>query len=72
MTFAANHNRCTLQINADPQVMGHLDSLLDTAKVSRTVAAGNPKTSEQVIYRLPNENEVVRAKAVLEAAKQLM
>jgi len=72
MTFAANHIRRTLQINADPRVMGYLDSLLDAAKVNRTVAAGNPQTSESVIYHLPHENEVMKAEGVLEAADSLM
>jgi hypothetical protein len=72
MTFAANHNRCSLQINADPSTMAKLDNLLEEARVQRTVAAGNPQTSEQVIYHLPNENEVMKAEGVLEAAKELM
>jgi len=72
MTFAANHNRCTLQINADPQTMGKLDNLLEEARVQRTVAAGSPQTSEQVIYHLSHEGEVMKAEGVLEAAKALM
>jgi len=72
MTFATNHNRCTLQINADPRVMAKLDNLLEEARVQRTVAAGNPQTSEQVIYHLPHENEVMKAEGVLEAADSLM
>jgi len=72
MTFAANHNRCTLQINADPRDMANLDKLLEETGVQRTVAAGNPQTSEQVIYQLPHEGAVMRAKRVLEAAKALM
>ena len=72
MTFAANHNRCSLQINADPSTMAKLDNLLEEARVQRMVAAGNPQTSEQVIYHLPNENEVMKAEGVLRAAKALM
>jgi hypothetical protein len=49
-----------------------LDNLLEEARVQRTVAAGNPKTSTSVLYHLPHENEVMKAEGVLEAAKQLM
>jgi hypothetical protein len=72
MTFAANHNRCTLQVNADPRDLEKLDNLLEEARVQRTVAAGNPKTSTSVIYHLPHENEVMKAEGVLEAADSLM
>jgi len=72
MTFAANHNRCTLQVNADPRDLEKLDNLLEEARVQRTVVAGNPQTSEQVIYHLPHENEVMKAEGVLEAAASLM
>jgi len=72
MTFASNHNRCTLQINADPRDIEKLDTLLEEARVQRTVTAGNPGTTLQVIYHLPNENEVMKAEGVLEAAKALM
>lgn len=72
MTFATNHNRFTLQINADPRDIETLDLLLGRSNVERAVAAGNPGTTSQVIYRLPNENEVMKAEGVLEAAKELM
>ena len=52
--------------------MAKLDNLLEEARVQRMVAAGNPQTSEQVIYHLPNENEVMKAEGVLRAAKALM
>ena len=72
MTFATNHNRCTLQINADPRDIETLDLLLERSNVERAVAAGNPGTTLQVIYHLPNESEVMKAESVLEAAKELM
>lgn len=72
MTFATNHNRCTLQINADPRDIEKLDNLLAEAGVQRTVAAGNPGTTMQVIYHLPSESTVMKAEGVLGAAKELM
>jgi len=72
MTFASNRNRLTLQINGDPRTVEKLDELLDRAGIERKVAAGNPGTSEQVIYHLPNESAVMKAEGVLGAAKELM
>jgi hypothetical protein len=71
MTFATNHNRCTLQINGDPRTLEKVDELLGHAEIERTVAAGSPGTSEQVIYHLPTENYIMKAEGVLETAKSL-
>jgi hypothetical protein len=57
---------------AYPSVIQKVDNLLEEARVQRTIAAGSPTSSEQVIYHLPNENEVMKAEDVLRAAKELM
>lgn len=72
MTFATNRNRFTLQINGDPREIEKLDNLLEEEGVQCTVAVGNPGTTMQVIYHLPNENAVMKAEGVLGAAKQFM
>lgn len=72
MTFASNYDRLSLQINADPRDLANLDDLLEEARVQRTVAAGNPKTSQSVIYHLPDRDNLMKAEGVLRAAKNLM
>jgi len=71
MTFTVNHNRCRLQINADPRTMERLDNLLEEARVQRTLVVGQLHTSGHVVYHLPHENELMKAEGVLEAAKVL-
>lgn len=71
MTFAINRNRLTLQINGDPRTLEKVDELLTRVEIERTIAAGSPGRSEQIIYHLAHEFPLKKAEGVLETAQAL-